>query len=91
MSAHVTSGPLERLKTASLDELPAAAALLETRAPAEDAAAFKVWLKEVAQKEGKAGTEGGFLGFGVSLLSDAEKATLAEIARAFGSGVPDSG
>src|SRR5215204_4765353 len=41
MSAHVTSGPLERLKTASLDELPAAAALLETRAPAEDAAAFK--------------------------------------------------
>jgi len=91
MSAHVTSGPLERLKAASLDELRAVAALLDTKAPAEDTAAFKAWLKEVAQKAAEAGTEGGFLGFGGVAVSDAEKATLAEIARALGSGVPASG
>ena len=91
MSAHVTSGPLERLKDAPLDELRAVAALLDTKAPAEDAAAFKTWLKEVAQKAAEAGTEGGFLGFGGVAVSDAEKATLSEIARALGSGVPVSG
>ena len=90
MSAHVTSGPLERLKAASLDELRAVVALLDTKAP-EDAPAFKAWLQDLAQKAAEAGTEGGFLGFGGVAVSDAEKATLAEIARALGSGVPASG
>ena len=50
----------------------------------EDAAAFKVWLLQVAQKAAEAGTEGGFLGFGGVAVSDAEKATLAEISAALG-------
>src|SRR5215204_7100013 len=81
MSAHVTSGPLERLKAASLDELRAVVALVDTKAP-EDAPAFKAWLQDLAQKAAEAGTEGGFLGFGGVAVSDAEKATLAEISAA---------
>jgi hypothetical protein len=90
MSAHVTSEPVGQLKHAALDELRAVAALLETKAP-DDAPAFKAWLQEVAQKAAEAGTEGGFLGFGGVAVSDAEKATLAEIARALSSGVTASG
>ena len=53
------------------------------RAPAE-AGAFKDWLKQIAQKTAEASTEGGFLGFGGVQVSEAEKATLAEIASALG-------
>ena len=59
------------------------AGILDEKAP-EDAAAFKVWLLQVAQKAAEAGTEGGFLGFGGVAVSDAEKATLAEISAALG-------
>ena len=47
-----------------------------------EAAAFKEWLKQIAQKTAEASTEGGFLGFGGVQVSEAEKATLAEIASA---------
>jgi hypothetical protein len=50
----------------------------------EDAAGFKAWLNEVARKAAEAGNEGGFLGFGGVAVSDAERATLAEIATALG-------
>ena len=44
---------------------------------------FKGWPRKAAE----AGTEGGFLGFGGVAVSDAEKATLAEISAALrGSG-----
>ena len=54
---------------------------MDTKAPNE-AVAFKDWLKQVAQKTAEASTEGGFLGFGGVQVSEAEKATLAEIASA---------
>jgi len=38
----------------------------------------------VAQKAAEAGNEGGFLGFGGVAVSEAEKATLAEISTALG-------
>jgi hypothetical protein len=56
----------------------AAASLVATKAPAE-AAAFKGWLAMIAAKVAEAGTEGGFLGFGGVKVSEAEKATLAQI------------
>ena len=56
-------------------------ALLDRKAPA-DAAAFKTWLSETAQSVAAAAAEGGFLGFGGHPISDIEKATLAEIAKA---------
>jgi hypothetical protein len=41
-----------------------------------------VRLQEIAQKAAEAAKEGGFLGFGGVAISDAEKATLAQIAAA---------
>ena len=57
--------------------------VLDAKAPA-DAPAFKAWLNGVAAKVAEASTEGGFLGFGGVKVSEAEKATLADIAKALG-------
>ena len=65
-------------KDRAVEELRSISTLLDSKAP-EDAAAFKNWLQEIAQKAAEAATEGGFLGFGGVSVSDAEKATLAEI------------
>ena len=57
------------------------ARLLETKAPT-DATSFKAWLRAVGERVAEAATEGGFLGFGGVKVSEAERATLAEIGRA---------
>ena len=49
-----------------------------------DALAYKTWLAGVAKAVAEAAPEGGFLGFGGTQVSDAEKATLAEISAALG-------
>lgn len=66
-----------------LDVLKQAAAIAGAKAPAE-AAAFKTWLHHVSQAVAEASKEGGFLGFGGELVSDAEKATLAQISASLG-------
>jgi len=71
------------IKTKAIAELHSVSGLLDAKAP-EDAAAFKAWLWSVARKSAEAGKEGGFLGFGGVAVSDAEKATLEEIATALG-------
>ena len=60
------------------------------REGSDEAAAFKDWLKQIAQKTAEAATEGGFLGFGGVQVSDAEKATLAEIASALAGSTPSA-
>jgi hypothetical protein len=67
----------------SLDNLQEVAAILDAKAPS-DAAAFKAWLSSISQQVADASMEGGFLGFGGVRVSDAEKATLADIAKALG-------
>jgi hypothetical protein len=67
----------------ALGILRQASALLEAKAPA-DAPAFKAWLNSVAARVAEASTEGGFLGFGGVKVSEAETATLADIAKALG-------
>ena len=47
-----------------------------------DAVAYKAWLLQISQSVAEAAEEGGFLGFGGVPVSDAEKATLAEISTA---------
>ena len=84
MRAHVTDRQPAQLKDAALAELRAVSSILDAKA-AEDAAAFKTWLQEIAQQAAEAGNEGGFLGFGGVAVSDTEKATLAEISAALGS------
>ena len=66
------------ISKAAVQGLKELSAILDAKAPA-DAAAFKSWLGEIARRVAEAGKEGGFLGFGGVSVSDAEKATLAEI------------
>jgi hypothetical protein len=68
-------------KAKAIEGLRQVAALLEAKAP-NDAAAFKAWLQSISQHVAEAANEGGFLGFGGVQVSDAETATLAEIATA---------
>jgi len=68
-------------KDKAVEGLRQVAALLDAKAP-NDAAAFKAWLQSISQHVAEAAKEGGFLGFGGVQVSDAEKATLAEIADA---------
>ena len=67
----------------SLANLQEVSAILDVKAPA-DAVAFKTWLRGISQKVADASTEGAFLGFGGVQVSDAEKATLADISKALG-------
>ena len=71
-------------KKNSIDSLRQISALLDAKAPG-DAAAFKAWLGQISQSTAEAATEGGGLfGIGGVQVSDAEKATLAEISTALG-------
>ncbi|MCI0598764.1 MAG: hypothetical protein L0Y50_07060 [Beijerinckiaceae bacterium] len=67
----------------SLEILKQAAAIVSTKAPGE-AAAYTGWLRQISQSVAEASTEGGFLGFGGVRVSDAEKATLAQISSSLG-------
>ena len=67
----------------SLDNLREVPAILAAKAPG-DAPAFKAWLSSISQKVAEASSEGGFLDIGGVQVSDAEKATLGDIAKALG-------
>jgi hypothetical protein len=70
-------------KTACITTLRDASAVVSAKAP-QEAPAFKAWLLQISQHVAEASTEGGFLGFGGVAVSEAEKATLAEIKTALG-------
>src|SRR5919112_4788026 len=88
MQAQFKGAQIGEIKGKAVEELRAVAALVDAKAP-EDAAGFKGWLQEVARKAAEAGNEGGFMGFGGVAVSDAEKATLAEISSALGAAGTD--
>ena len=72
------------VKTKSIEALRKVSAVLAAKAPG-DAAAFKSWLRQISQATAEAASEGGgLLGFGGVQVSEAEKATLAEISNALG-------
>jgi hypothetical protein len=58
-------------------------AMLDAKAPA-DAPAFKDWLRHISKHTAEAASEGGLLGFGGVQVSEAKKATLAEVSTALG-------
>jgi hypothetical protein len=78
VKARLAGGTPGEVKARSLATLRQVSMLLAAKAP-EDAPAFKAWLTGVARRVAEAAGEGGFLGFGGVPVSDAEKATLAEI------------
>jgi hypothetical protein len=69
------------IKAKCVETLRQAGAVVDAKAPA-DAAAFKGWLRQISQHVAEAAKEGGFLGIGGVSVSEAEKATLAEISSA---------
>ena len=72
------------MKNKAINSLRQVSALLDAKAPS-DSAAFKAWLRQISQNTAEAATEGGGLfGIGGVRVSDAEKATLAEISSALG-------
>ena len=71
------------LKSKAVAAIRETSSLLDAKAPS-DAATFKTWLRRTSQAVAEAAPEGGFLGFGGVRVSDAEKATLAEISGALG-------
>ena len=67
-------------KIACLEILGTVDSILSAKAP-RDSAAFKKWLRQISQNVAEASSEGGFLGIGGVVVSDAEKATVSEISR----------
>jgi hypothetical protein len=67
----------------SIAALREVTALLDSKAP-QDAAAFKQLLSTISSKVAEAAKEGSVLGFGGQQVSDAEKATLTDIAKVLG-------
>lgn len=76
----VAVGDMKEKSIAALHEV---SQLLDSKAPA-DATGFKTWLRHIAENAAEAATEGGFMGFGGTRVSEAEKATLAEVSKALG-------
>jgi hypothetical protein len=83
LRAKLASSKPAEIKAQCIETLRQARALVDSKAP-DDAAAFKGWLREISQHVAEASKEGGFLGFGGVLVSNAEKATLGEISGALG-------
>ena len=84
LKAKLANSKPAEVKTKSIEALRQVSAVLEAKAPA-DAAAFKTWLRQISQATAEAANEGGgLLGIGGVKVSEAEKATLTEIANALG-------
>lgn len=78
LKAKFAGSQAANVKTKSIEALRQVSAVLQAKAPA-DAPAFKSWLRQISQTTAEAASEGGLLGFGGVQVSEAEKATLAEI------------
>ncbi|MGD2076173.1 MAG: hypothetical protein PVG38_14830 [Gammaproteobacteria bacterium] len=76
----------EKMRTLLLNDSRAVAGLLALKATAEEAAQYREWAMAVAENVAKAAHEGGFLGFGGTQVSEAEKQLFGELAEALGSG-----
>ena len=84
LKAKLANSKPAEVKTKSIEALRQVSAVLEAKAPA-DTAAFKTWLRQISQATAEAASEGGgLLGIGGVKVSEAEKATLTEIASALG-------
>jgi len=79
----VPKGDLAAAKAATFDHVQKAISALSAKSPSE-VEAYKTWLMTAAKKVSEAAKEGGFLGFGGTLVSDKEQAALKELADKLG-------
>lgn len=75
---------MSNLKSAVLQRVQAAVALVSAKGSPAEAEAYRQMLVDVAQQAADASKEGGFLGFGGVRVSDKEKAFIAEVKGAAG-------
>lgn len=81
VKADLTGTSAAELKQQVMSKLTRAGEILDAKAPG-DAEGFKSWLKHVSEKVAEASSTGGFLGFGGVPVTDAERASIAEVAQA---------
>jgi hypothetical protein len=74
----------DKVQAAAAEILKRTSTLLAQKATPEETAEIKQWLVKVAQATAEATKEGGFLGFGGTLVSDQEKTALATVNSALG-------
>jgi hypothetical protein len=67
-----------------LEELRAVSAIVNSKATAEEAAAFNNWILASAQAAADAAKEGGFMGFGAEQVSQGEEDMLQQVRTAIG-------
>jgi hypothetical protein len=75
---------MENFKTAVLDRVKQAVALVAQKASPAEADAYRQMVVAIADKAANASKEGGFLGFGGVRVSDKEQAFIQEVKRAAG-------
>ena len=76
-------GGLEQALAHAVGVCQSAAQIVSAKAP-DEADAFKQWLFSISQRVAEASKEGGFLGFGGTLVSEQEQAALSSISGALG-------
>lgn len=81
LKAQLTAKTPAEMKSQAIEALSSVGQIVDAKA-GTDAVAFKSWLTAIAERVAEASKEGSFLGFGGVAVSDAEKATLAEVSRA---------
>ncbi|MGC2401827.1 MAG: hypothetical protein WA510_18670 [Acidobacteriaceae bacterium] len=77
----------EKVQGAAAEILRRTSALLAAKATPEEANEMKEWLSRIGQATAEAAKEGGFLGFGGTLVSEDEKTALSTLHTALGVGV----
>jgi hypothetical protein len=83
----VPRGDRDTMKAALTGVIKTAVGAIQAKSPAE-ANAYKNWLASVAMKVAQASKEGGFLGFGGTLISAQEREALNELAGTLGVSAP---
>lgn len=75
---------VEAARRYALDQLRQTAALVNQKAPAQEAQGFRQWLVSIGPKVAAAAKEGGFLGFGGVQITEEERAAITEISTVLG-------
>jgi hypothetical protein len=75
---------LEEAHAFALEQVRQIGALVDQKAPAQEAQEFKQWLVAIGQKVAEAAKEGGFLGFGGVQVTEEEKGAVKELTQALG-------
>jgi hypothetical protein len=75
---------IEEARAYALDRVRQVAALVDQKAPVQEAQEFKQWLASLGQKVAEAAKEGGFLGFGGVQVTEEERTAVSELAMALG-------